>query len=140
MKIIGENHQYGVKGLNKICFRILSAPDPDPNPFGSESCKKVWIISNPDLAPNPQHCRDLNLSKGLLDEEEVFLIVMICKFLGLLDLYFFSLIRLTGYNIRGKISLILVVGSDIRDQIWGIPNRKIRVKDKNQGFATSEIG
>jgi len=39
--------------LHKICNRILSAPDSDPNQlFGSGSWKKVRILSNPD----PQHC------------------------------------------------------------------------------------
>jgi len=39
--------------LNKICIRILSAPDPDPNQlYGSGSCQKVWILFDPD----PQHC------------------------------------------------------------------------------------
>jgi len=38
--------------LNKICIRILSAPDPNPNQLlGSGSCKKVRILSDPD----PQH-------------------------------------------------------------------------------------
>ena len=39
--------------LDKICIGILLAPDPDPNQLlGSASCKKVRILSDPDL----QHC------------------------------------------------------------------------------------
>jgi len=42
--------------VNKVCIRILSAPDL--NQFfgtGSGSCKKVRILSNPDPASDPQH-------------------------------------------------------------------------------------
>jgi len=44
--------------LNKICIRILSAPDLDLNQLfgfgsGSGSCKKVRILSDPDR--HPQH-------------------------------------------------------------------------------------
>jgi len=34
--------------LDKICILILSPPDPNQL-FGSGSCKKVRILSNPDL-------------------------------------------------------------------------------------------